>query len=137
MGLNNAPDNQWVGDLRVSGGDVKKEGVPVGGGTLSIRVVDASDTLTTSDDVVFGDPTDGDVILTLPLASTVPGKVYYARLQTNTPNFLKLARQGDDRIKDLFTDDPGATQLTVTSVVQVISDGTFWRTLSVNPSLGV
>lgn len=80
-------------------------------------------TITSSDTVIFADCTSGNVIITLPTASTVSGYRFYIKRTDGSANTVSVARSGSDTID-------GATSQSLTAQytsVTVVSDGsTHW-----------
>ncbi len=79
-------------------------------------------TLTSGDTVVMANATSGNVIITLPVASTVSGYRFYVKRTDASANTVTIARSGSDTIDGATSQTLDAQYTSVT----VVSDGSNW-----------
>lgn len=117
--------------LKVSGG------LPAwssAGASASVTSKTADYALTSSDDVVVGDSTSRLVILALPEASTVTGKVYYVKRSNSGSNLVRVSASSGDTLDGVSTLVLG----TQYDEAVVVSDGSdSWHILSNDIQVGV
>ena len=95
------------------------------GGSLNTQTVTANTTLTISDDVTLVDATSGNIVISLPPAATVSGKLYNVKKIDNTSNSITIDPDGSELI------DNGATLSTNIQYENftIVCDGTKWWVL--------
>lgn len=91
----------------------------------TIKSVSTNYTLTANDETVQGNTTSGNITITLPLASTVPGKKYTVTKPV-TPNTITVAPTSPDTISS----STGTKIHAFGDSVTLQSDGTSWRWVS-------
>jgi len=89
---------------------------------LTTRVVSTTTSVLSTDDLLLVDTSGGAVTLNLPAASTVPGKVYYAKKTSGTANNMIIDPDSSETIDGLATKTTNVQYETFTFV----SDGSSW-----------
>lgn len=93
--------------------------VPCFGWTLQSVTKSSNATTTTSERLVYGDTSSGNVTLTIPFASTVPPNTAYSFIKSAASNTLTLLRTGSNVINGSTT----ATLSANNERIDLISDG--------------
>jgi hypothetical protein len=105
---------------------------PTGGftGTLTIRTVTASETLTSTDQVVLCDDTGGNINLTLPAAASNLGRMIMIKRISSATNCRVFGIWAADATGGNLTLAAPANAGANDNAITVISDGTNWLLLS-------
>ncbi len=94
--------------------------------TLTVATKTTNYTLLSTDDVIFGDTTSGDVTLSLPAASTVTGKIYYIkRITVADGNEVIIDPDSSETVLGLAT----LSLFSKEELVAIISDGANWQVI--------
>lgn len=81
--------------------------------------------LTIDHDMILADCSGGDVLVSLPAASTYYGKIYYIKKTDGSGNLVKIEPDGSETI-----DDEDSIELSEQySTIGILSDGSNWRVL--------
>lgn len=98
-------------------------GADAAGGPIAINTVSANYSLLSSDCFKEVNAAGGPVVITLPTAASVPGRIFYIKKIDATANLVTLQAFGSETI------DGSNTQTTTTQweSFSVISNGTAWR----------
>lgn len=94
--------------------------------SIATRAITSDRPLDVSDHVILADATAGDVTVTLPSASGVPGRVYIVKKTDSSGNGVIIDGQGAETID-------GAATYTLTQqyeAITIVCDGTEWWILS-------
>lgn len=83
----------------------------INGESIAFSAKTSNYTLLTTDDAITVDATSGNVTITLPAASSVPGKLYRVKRIDASGNTVTIARAGSDTID-------GATSVSLTAQYQ-------------------
>ncbi len=98
-------------------------GVPAWGQVIFVTASKTADyTITSSDTVIMASASGGNVVITLPLASTVSGYRFYVKRTDSSGNTVTLARSGSNTIDGATSHTLDAQYTSVT----VVSDGSNW-----------
>ncbi len=108
-----------AGGVMTLSNKLSTQGLQVGAATKT-----GNYTLTTADAVIFGDPTGGSFVVTLPTAASGGGQLYTLVKSVSSGNTLTLQGNGAELIQTA----PGtsANTLVITNHATVISDGVKW-----------
>lgn len=79
-------------------------------------------TITSSDTVIFADATSGNVTITLPLASGLPGYRFYVKRIDDSANTVTVQRTSSDTIDGETSHELGVQYMSVT----LVSNGSNW-----------
>ena len=103
-------------------GPAGNPGADAAGGPISISTKTSNYTIMLSDCFILVDCTSGNIIITLPTASSSTGQIFYVKKIDSTLNTLTVKGNGSDLI------DGSNTQLTNVQWVSysLISNGAFW-----------
>ena len=94
------------------------DGVPINSGRI-IETITSSKTLDDGDSTIFADATSAAIIITIPLASTLAGKIYRFKKTDSSVNTVTITAQGSDEIDGSST----AIISTQYDAVTIQSDG--------------
>lgn len=102
----------------------------VGGLEGRHRTINTNDNITADDFNILADATGGNITLTLPLISTVPGKLLFIRTITTNTNSVFITRNAAPDTVDGMTTD----ELLTAGSFYLFADSTnnIWRTVSRN-----
>jgi hypothetical protein len=89
---------------------------------LTVRTINTTTNVLSTDDLLLVDTTSGPVTLNLPAASTIPGKVYYAKKISGTANNLIIDPNLSETIDGIATKTTNIQYETITFV----NDGLSW-----------
>lgn len=88
----------------------------------------ANYTITSTDEVVLGDATSGDITITLPLAADVTGRAFTIKKVDSSANIVTVDANGAETIDGTTTFDLAFQY----DYVKLLSDGTEWFIISNN-----
>lgn len=111
----------------IGGHDVMNIQMPINDAVLQSVTKTANYSVTTSDRLVYGDTSGGNVTLTLPAAASVTPNTVYSFQKTSASNTLTLDGNSSETID-------GATTQALTLLnarLDIVSDGTAWKSVAI------